>query len=260
MRTEDGYIINKCLNGDSAAFGLLVDKYKAGVYALAYSKLSNFQDAEDICQEVFIKAYQNLRTLKRTDSFLSWLYAITSNLCKDWHRSNSRRIDDEFIEDQPPQALESPSLRSYEDQKLFEKLHDALESLPETYRLILTLYYLGGMDSPEIARLLGMSPSAVRKQLSRSRDKLREEMIDAVKEALDKKKLKASFTFRIVEQINRMKIFPPPNTNGLPLGLSISIGLILAFMLVGNYLIPVNQYNENLSSSSLSGGIKGKIR
>ena len=69
MRTADGYIISKCLNGDSAAFGLLVDKYKGSVYALAYSKLRNFHDAEDVTQEVFIKAYRKLRTLKQYDSF-----------------------------------------------------------------------------------------------------------------------------------------------------------------------------------------------
>ena len=53
MRTEDGYIIEKCLNGDPAAFGLLVDKYRSSVYALAYAKLGNFHDAEDVAQEVF---------------------------------------------------------------------------------------------------------------------------------------------------------------------------------------------------------------
>ncbi|MFC1716545.1 RNA polymerase sigma factor [Candidatus Poribacteria bacterium] len=55
MRTADGY--HKCLNGDSAAFGLLVERYREGVYALAYSKLGNLHDAEDVTQEVFIKAY-----------------------------------------------------------------------------------------------------------------------------------------------------------------------------------------------------------
>ena len=83
MRTADGYIIGKCLNGDSAAFGLLVDKYRAGVYALAYSKLRDFHDAEDVAQEAFIKAYQKLRTLKRFDRFHAWLYVITCNFCRE---------------------------------------------------------------------------------------------------------------------------------------------------------------------------------
>ena len=56
MRTEDGYIIGRCLNDEKAAFGFLVDKYREAVYALAYSKIHNFHDAEDITQEVFVKA------------------------------------------------------------------------------------------------------------------------------------------------------------------------------------------------------------
>ena len=82
MRTEDGYILNKCLNGDSAAFGLLIDKYKEGIYALAYSKLHNFHDAEDVTQEVFIKAYQKLNSLKRWENFLAWLYASRPTCAK----------------------------------------------------------------------------------------------------------------------------------------------------------------------------------
>jgi hypothetical protein len=58
VRTEDGYIIYRCLNGDQTAFGFLVDKYKAGVYASAYERLHNFHDAEDIAQEAFFKAYR----------------------------------------------------------------------------------------------------------------------------------------------------------------------------------------------------------
>ena len=72
MRTEDGHIIHKCLNGEPEAFGFLVDKYKESVYAFAYTKLRNFHDAEDVTQEVFIKAYKKLRTLRRWDNFLSF--------------------------------------------------------------------------------------------------------------------------------------------------------------------------------------------
>ena len=69
VRTEDGYIVSKCLNGESEAFGLLVDKYKEGIYAFIYAKLRdsgfrNFQDAQDVTQAVFIKAYEKLRALR----------------------------------------------------------------------------------------------------------------------------------------------------------------------------------------------------
>ena len=93
MRTADGYIISQCLDGNSAAFGVLVDRYKESIYALAYSMLHDFHDSEDITQEVFIKAYEKLHTLKRYDSFHAWLFAIATNLCKNWIKSRSRRPD-----------------------------------------------------------------------------------------------------------------------------------------------------------------------
>ncbi len=80
MRTEDGYIIQQCLDGNAAAFGFLVDKYKRSVYALAYSEIRNFHDAQDITQEAFIKAYEKLGSLRRWDNFMGWLYRITANL------------------------------------------------------------------------------------------------------------------------------------------------------------------------------------
>ena len=105
MRTEDGDLIRQCKNGDSAAFGLLVDKYKEGIYALAYARLRNSADAEDLTQEVFIKAYRNLRMLKHYDRFRSWLYAITSNLAKNFLRSKASRPDHEFVEGVEQRAL-----------------------------------------------------------------------------------------------------------------------------------------------------------
>ena len=73
MRTEDGDLIRRCKNGDSSAFGFLVDKYKEAVYASAYAKVRNFADAEDLTQEVFIKAYQHLGNLRHYDRFRAWL-------------------------------------------------------------------------------------------------------------------------------------------------------------------------------------------
>ena len=127
MRMADRYLINQCLNGDSTAFGLLVDKYKESIYALAYSKLRNFHDAEDITQETFIKAYQNLRKLRQWDDFHAWIYAIASNLCKDWIRASSRRPDCEFIEDQSAKSLND---YSSQENPAIELLHEALDSLP----------------------------------------------------------------------------------------------------------------------------------
>lgn len=231
MRTEDGYIINKCLNGDPSAFGLLVDKYKESVYALAYSKLHNFHDAEDITQEVFIKAYQRLRMLKRWESFLAWLYAITSNLCKNLVRTKSHRLDQPFPEDQETAIIENHSLGFYRQdltgRNMQEALHEAMEKLPETHQQVLSLYYLGGMSNKEIANFLGTNTNTIEKRLSRARGELREEILAMMKLDLAEQKLKAGFTLGIVELIKRMKIQPVPRMPWLPWGISMATGFII---------------------------------
>jgi len=234
VRTADGYIINKCLNGDSAAFGLLVDKYKEGVYALAYSKLRNFHDAEDVTQEVFIKAYKKLHTLRQYDSFHAWLYAATSNLCKDWIRMRSRRPDNEFIEDKDPETLETPSVDSYREDRsresLRESLQEALDSLPEIYRQVLALRFLGGMSCEEIASFLGISTTAIWKRLSRARAQLKEEMIEMMSAEFERHGLRGGFTFRIVEAVKHIRIHPASQIRGLPWGLSAAAGVILTLL------------------------------
>lgn len=154
MRTEDGYFINKCLYGDSAAFGFLVDRYKESVFAIAYSKLGNFHDAEDATQEVFAKAYSKLRTLRRWDSFRVWLYAMTLNYCKMQLRSRFHRPDREFIKDHNIIAIQGPSVEADGDSRMDDSLHEALRKLPEIYRQVIILHYLGEMSTGEIAQSL----------------------------------------------------------------------------------------------------------
>ena len=238
MRTEDGYIIHKCLNGDSAAFGLLVDKYKESIYALAYSKLRNFHDAEDITQEVFLKAYQKLHTLKWWDNFLAWLYAITSNLCKNWIRSKFNRPDHEFIAEQDSRFFDYLSMNSYQKEQAHESLYEALASLPEMYRQVLTLYYIGGMSSREIAKFLGTSPNNIDQRLSRARAKLKKEMLDMMSKTYEQQKLQPGFTFRIVEMVKHIKIQPAPrSTPWLPFSLSAATGIVLTVLMFSPHLI-----------------------
>jgi len=238
MRTEDERIIYKCLNGESEAFGFLVDKYKESVYAFAFSKLRNFHDAEDVTQEVFIKAYKKLHTLRRWDDFLAWLYAITYNLCKNWIRANSRRPDHRFIEDEDPRIMENHSMDSYREtiasDLLQESIQEALDSLPEIYQQVLVLHYLGNMNSFEIARFLGMAPGSIRERLSRARTMLKEEMLTMISATFEMKKLRVGFTFRIVEAIKRIRV-QPVSPKALPWGMSLATGIIITFLTLGQH-------------------------
>jgi len=236
VRTEDGSIIYRCLNGESGVFGLLVDKYKAGIYAYAYTRLLNFQDAQDVTQEVFLQAYRDLRSLRRWESFVFWLYRIAHNCCAKSARARSRRPDSEFIEDQNPYAISDSSLNSYRDIQVNESLREAIYSLPETYRQVLMLHYFGGMNSSEIAKSLGASPTAIRMRLSRARAQLKEEMVAMMDTAFEGQRLQASFTFRIVEAVRRIKVNPMPRAAGLPWGLSLAAGIIIAVLSLNPYM------------------------
>jgi RNA polymerase sigma factor (sigma-70 family) len=236
VRTEDGYIVQKCLDGDSAAFGLLVDRYKKSIYALAYSKVHNFHDAQDITQEAFIKAYRNLRTLRRWDNFIGWLYRITINLSRDWLRSRARRPDSEFTEDQDPETLDYPAMDSYREDMVHETVREALDSLPEMYREVLTLRYFGGMNIKEISRFLGTSPSTIDRRLRGARARLKEEMIAMMSATYEKHELPENFTFRMVEIVKRIKIDATPRSTGLPWGLSLAAGIAVVIMTFGSQM------------------------
>jgi len=186
---------------------------------------------------VFIKAYRNLRTLRRWDNFMGWVYRITINLCKNWIRSSSRRPDSEFVEDQEQGTLDYPSMDSYRENTVYESIREALDSLPEVYSQVVTLRYFGGMTVKEMARFIGVSPGTIDRRLREARNRLKEETVAMMSVTYEQHSLPASFTFRIVEMVKRIKIQAIPRATGLPWGLSLSAGIIIAAMTLGSQMI-----------------------
>lgn len=234
MQTEDGEIVYKCLNGKPEAFGFLVDKYRESIFAFAYSELHNFHDAEDITQEVFIKAYRKLKCLRHYDRFIAWLYSITYHQCKNLIRSRQNRPDRDYVEDQTPEALMIPSMNSYREDIAIETINEALDSLPKLYSQALTLHYLGGMSIKEIAVFLGTSINAIKHRLSRARTQLKGEVLGMMSETFSQQKLRAGFTFRIVEAIKHIKIQSVPPIKTVPWILSLAVGVIFGVLGLGS--------------------------
>ena len=98
MRNTDTDLIKKILAGDESAFEELVNCYKKQVHALAWRKVGDFQIAEEITQDAFLKVFQELHSLKDPNLFSGWLYVITANLCATWHRK--KRIQTQPLEDE----------------------------------------------------------------------------------------------------------------------------------------------------------------
>jgi N-acetylneuraminic acid mutarotase len=121
-------------------------------------------------------------------------------------------------------------MNSYRDNQVDGSLREAIYSLPEIYRQVVMLYYFGGMNTGEIAKALGTSPTTIRKRLSRARSQLKEEMVAMIGTGFEGHRLQASFTFRVVEAVRRIKINPMPRVAGLPWGLSLAAGIIITVL------------------------------
>jgi len=150
MRQTDSQLIDRILQGDKNAFAQLVTRYKGAVYGLAFHKVKNFADAEDIAQEAFLEAYKCLGNLRDKSKFANWLSSITANRCKMWLRRHHRNVIslEASIENQDdygvlriPDTHPTPD-EAYEKKSLRESVMKAIGLLPEKQRLVITLFYI----------------------------------------------------------------------------------------------------------------------
>lgn len=181
--TRDGFSLAALQIGDKAEFARVVDTYYEMIYRLAIRMLNNPQDAEDVLQETFIKAYRNFKNFDGRSSVSTWLYRIATNEALMFlrrHRPDTTSIDDTRENDE---GLERPTyivdwcclpeeeLMSAEAQA---HLDEAVESLPPNLRVVFILRDIHGLSTRETAEVLNLSEMAVKTRLSRARFKLRE--------------------------------------------------------------------------------------
>ena len=214
-------LIQRVLDGDDTAFSTLVKKHQGKpVHALAWRKTGDFHVAEEITQDTFLKAYQNLSTLKEPQKFAGWLYVIAANYCKMWMRK--KRLSTQSLEDTDSAELERASYSGYviaENERTTaeaqrEVVKKLLAKLQESDRIVITLYYLGGMTYEEISEFLGVSVSTIKSRLYRARQRLKKEE-PMIREALGNFQITPNLTENIMREISRLKPVAPPNSNPL---------------------------------------------
>ena len=173
-------IVRKVLQGDVNAFGKLVTEYEKGVYAIALRMTGNPEDASDMTQEAFIKAYNSLQSFRGDSKFSVWLYRIASNVCLDFLRSRSRKPtvslsveDDEGEETQLDVADESQSPELLLERSLTrDAVQRGLQALAPDYRQILLLREIQGLSYEEIADVLRIEVGTVKSRIFRARKRL----------------------------------------------------------------------------------------
>ena len=185
-REQEAAIVRKVLDGDVNAFETLVLEYEKNVYNIALRMTGNSEDAADMTQEAFIKAYNSLQSFRGDSKFSVWLYRIVSNVCLDFLRSRNRRptvslsVEDDDGEDtQLDVADESQSPELLLDRKLTrESVRRGLDSLPPDYRQILLLREIQGLSYDEISQALGLEVGTVKSRIFRARKRLCTFLID----------------------------------------------------------------------------------
>ena len=172
-------IIEKVLGGDANAFEELVLKYEKTVYNLALRMVGDRDDAFDMTQEAFIKAYGSLSSFRGDSKFSVWIYRITTNVCLDFLRSKSRKqqVSLTVSDDDEDAQLDIPDPKADPEQQLIKKIsmqsvEEGLKTLPDKQRQILVMRELCGMSYAEIGKALSMEEGTVKSRIFRARKRL----------------------------------------------------------------------------------------
>lgn len=178
--SQEAEIVRRVLEGDADAFGAIVDEYQKNVYNLALRMTGNPEDAQDMSQEAFIKAFNSLASFRGDSKLSVWLYRIVSNVCLDFLRSRKRRQTVSLNMDDGEggsSELEIPDLSAMPEEELNRRLtreavRKGLLSLPEDQREILLLREIEGLSYDEIAQALGLEAGTVKSRIFRARKRL----------------------------------------------------------------------------------------
>ena len=180
---ENTLLVKQAARGDSYAFGELVKKYEKMVYNLAYQYSGNRDDAYDISQEVFIKAWRAISTFRGDCSFSGWLYRITKNAYLDYSMKNSKHehqsfgVSDEDGEEKELEIVSTDESACPEDaaekNERASALHLAIASLGEEHREVIVLREFEGYSYEDIANMLSLELGTVKSRINRARKNIK---------------------------------------------------------------------------------------
>jgi RNA polymerase sigma factor (sigma-70 family) len=188
--TEEMDLVRRAREGDMSAYDDLVRRYQERIYATVYHMTSNHEDASDLAQEAFIKAYQALKSFKGGSSFYTWIYRIAVNKTINFLKQRKNRAhmslnDLDFNAEHDPDLVALISDRTPRRDaglaELQEKLNAALQKLSDDHRLVVTLHDVQGLSHEEIAKIMDCNIGTVRSRLFYARQQLQAYLSDYLK-------------------------------------------------------------------------------
>jgi len=187
---SDDELVLKAQQGNLHAFDMLVERYHGKIYGLTYNMTSNREDAEDLTQDVFVKAYEALPRFRGKSSFYTWLYRIAVNKTINYRKKRNRKralsldqFDQEIKNDDIYHELTSKGspLRNLSLSELQIKLNEALQNLSEKHRTVVVMHDMQGIPHEEIAKVVGASVGTVRSRLFYARRQMQAELAEFMK-------------------------------------------------------------------------------
>jgi RNA polymerase sigma factor (sigma-70 family) len=175
----DNELISLVLKGDQQAYKVLVDRYQSYIFTLAFRLMQSREDAEEVAQDVFVKAYRSLADFKGGSKFSTWLYTIAHNTGITYLRKKKQKIlaiDDESTFMQLENQESDFNANQVEDKSRKNMVNRAIDMLPPDDAQIITLFYKGDQSLDEIAAIMGLEANTVKVRLFRARQKLKEKM------------------------------------------------------------------------------------
>ncbi len=188
MAVSDGELIEKFNNKNKEAFEELIQRYQHKVYNTTFRMLGNHEDALDMAQEAFIRVYKSLANFKQNSSFSTWLFRITTNICRDELRKRQRKLKTLSIsggEEKNKIILEDDEKNNPEkismSQELSITIQEKVNQLPTEQKMVFVLREFQDLSYQEIADILDISIGTVKSRLSRARKALREDLNKIIK-------------------------------------------------------------------------------
>src|SRR5688572_13217136 len=188
--SEDTDLVRRAKLGDAPAYEDLVRKYQERIYATVYHMTANHEDANDLAQETFIKAYTALKSFKGDSSFYTWVYRIAVNKTINFLKQRKNRLhmslnDLDFNAENDPDLVALVSDRTPRREvnlmELQGKLNEAMQKLSDSHRLVVTLHDVQGLSHEEIGHIMDCNIGTVRSRLFYARQQLQAHLSDYLK-------------------------------------------------------------------------------